>query len=41
MVDRVLNVRQLQTSVRCISVHLCYVRYILYQIADNDFRDCI
>ena len=34
MVDRV-------TLVRCISAHQCYVRYILYKIADNDFRDCI
>ena len=32
---------QLQTSVRCISAHQCYVRYILYKIADNDLREYI
>ena len=36
MIDLVINIL-LQTSGRCFTAHQCYVCYILYEIADNEF----
>ena len=40
MFDLVININ-LQTSLRCFTAYQRYVCYILYEIADNDFIDCI
>ena len=40
MFDLVIK-HQLQTSVRCVAARQRDVCYFLYDIADNDFIDCI
>ena len=37
----IADIERLQISARCISAHQSYLCYILYEIADNDFIDCI